>query len=221
MGKVSASILSADFMRLGEELALAESGGADYIHIDVMDGIFVPHISFGSFVTDKLAGGSSLPWDVHIMAVEPERQIDCFAVPDTEYIVVHYEAVRHLHRTLAYIRSLGKKNGVALNPATDPHVLDYVIEDIDQVLVMSVNPGFGGQKFIPSSMRKLSELRRMREDSGAGYIINIDGGVYPHNAAEIFEAGADMVISGSGIFAADDPLAALSEFRVTADRYTR
>jgi ribulose-phosphate 3-epimerase len=221
MGKIAASILSADFMKLGDEIALAESGGVDYIHVDVMDGVFVPRISFGSFVTDRIAGTSRVPWDVHIMAVEPERHIDSFAVDDTEYIVVHYEAVRHLHRTLEYIRSLGKKNGVALNPATDPRVLDYVLGDIDQVLVMSVNPGFGGQSFIPSSLRKLSELRRMREESGADYIINIDGGVYPHNAAEIFDAGADMVISGSGIFAADDPLAALSAFRAIADRYNR
>jgi ribulose-phosphate 3-epimerase len=219
MGKIAASILSADFMRLGEEIALAEAGGADYIHVDVMDGSFVPRISIGSFVTDRMAGKVSLPLDVHIMAVEPERHIDSFAGADTEYIVVHYEATRHLHRTLEYIRSLGKKSGVALNPSTDPRVLDYVLGDTDQVLVMSVNPGFGGQSFIPSSLRKLSELRRMREESGAGYIINIDGGVYPHNAAQIFEAGADMVISGSGIFSADDPVAALAEFRAIAERY--
>ncbi|MDR1292947.1 MAG: ribulose-phosphate 3-epimerase [Clostridiales Family XIII bacterium] len=216
MGKISASILSADFMKLGDEIELAGSGGADYIHVDVMDGVFVPLISFGSFVTDRMVGRSRVPWDVHLMAVEPERHIDDFATDDTEYIVVHYEASRHLHRTLEYIRSLGKKNGVALNPATDPRVLDYVIGDIDQVLVMSVNPGFGGQKFIPSSLRKLSELRRMREESGAGYVINIDGGVYPGNAAGIFDAGADMVVSGSGIFAADDPVAALAEFREIA-----
>ncbi|MDR1496178.1 MAG: ribulose-phosphate 3-epimerase [Clostridiales Family XIII bacterium] len=219
MGKIAASILSADFMRLGDEIALAEAGGADYIHIDVMDGSFVPRISIGSFVTDCMTGRVSLPLDVHIMAVEPERHIDSFAGADTEYIVVHYEAARHLHRTLSYIRSLGKKNGVALNPSTDPRVLDYVLGDIDQILVMSVNPGFGGQSLIPSSLRKLSELRRMREESGADYLINIDGGVYPHNAAEIFEAGADMVISGSGIFSADDPTAALAEFRAIAKRY--
>jgi ribulose-phosphate 3-epimerase len=153
MGKIAASILSADFMKLGDGIELARAGGADYIHIDVMDGVFVPRISFGSFVTDSLAGRAGLPFDVHIMAVEPERQIDSLASADTEYIVVHYEATRHLHRTLQYIRSLGKKNGVALNPATDPHVLDYVIGDIDQALVMSVNPGFGGQSFIPSSLR--------------------------------------------------------------------
>jgi ribulose-phosphate 3-epimerase len=205
-------------MKLGEEIALAASGGADYFHVDVMDGSFVPCISFGSFVTDKLSGKVGIPLDVHIMAVEPERQIDSLAIGDTEFIVVHYEAVRHLHRTLDYIRSLGKKNGVALNPSTDPHVLDYVLGDIDQVLVMSVNPGFGGQKFIPSSLRKLSELRRMREEAGAGYVINIDGGIYPHNAAEIFDAGADMVVSGSGIFSADDPIAALAAFRAVADR---
>ncbi|MDR2163080.1 MAG: ribulose-phosphate 3-epimerase [Clostridiales Family XIII bacterium] len=219
MGKISASILSADFMKLGKEIALAEAGAADYIHVDVMDGNFVPLISLGSYITDRLSGRVGLPLDVHIMAVEPERHINSFATDDTEYIVVHYEAVRHLHRTLEYIRSLGKKNGVALNPATDPRVLDYVIGDIDQVLVMSVNPGFGGQRFIPSSLRKLSELRSMREEAGAGYIISIDGGVYPHNALEIFEAGADMVVSGSGIFAADDPLAALTSFRSVADRY--
>jgi ribulose-phosphate 3-epimerase len=209
-------------MKLGEEIKLAASGGVDYLHIDVMDGRFVPCISYGSFVTDKLAGRiGGIPLDVHIMAVEPEKQIDNFAISDTEYIVVHYEAVRHLQRTLDYIRSLGKKSGVALNPSTDPHVLDYVLGDIDQVLVMSVNPGFGGQKFIPSSLRKLSELRRMRQESGAGYAINIDGGVYPANAAEIFDAGADMVISGAGIFSADDPVAALAAFREIADRYER
>jgi ribulose-phosphate 3-epimerase len=219
MGKIAASILSADFMKLGEEIKLAETGGADYLHVDVMDGRFVPRISLGSFVTDAMKGRTRLPLDVHIMAVEPERQIESFAIDETEYIVVHYEAVRHLHRTLAFIRSLGKKNGVALNPSTDPHVLDYVIGDIDQVLVMSVNPGFGGQSFIPSSLRKLSELRRMREEAGADYLINIDGGVSLHNAAELFESGADMVVSGSAIFAADDPLAALAEFRAIAERY--
>jgi len=219
MGKICASLLSADFMKLGKEIELAASGGADYLHIDVMDGSFVPRVSFGSFVTDNLLGRVGLPLDVHLMVVEPERQIDSFAASDTEFIVVHYEAVRHLHRTLDYIRSLGKKSGVALNPSTDPHVLDYVLGEIDQVLVMSVNPGFGGQKFIPSSLRKLSELRRMRQEAGADYAINIDGGVYPHNAAEIFEAGADMVISGSGIFSAEDPAAALAKFREVADKY--
>jgi ribulose-phosphate 3-epimerase len=219
MKKIAASILSADFMRLGEEIALAEAGGADYLHVDVMDGSFVPRISIGSFVTDKMAGRVGLPLDVHIMAVEPERLIDSFAIADTEYIVVHYEASRHLHRTLEYIRSLGKKNGVALNPSTDPRVLDYVLGDIDQVLVMSVNPGFGGQSFIPSSLRKLTALRNMREESGAGYLINIDGGVYPHNAAEIFKAGADMIVTGSGIFSAADPAAALAEFRAIAEKY--
>jgi ribulose-phosphate 3-epimerase len=219
MGKISASILAADLLHLADEVALAEAGGADYIHVDVMDGVFVPTISFGSSVTGSLAGHVKLPLDVHIMAVEPDRQIDSLACRDTEYIVVHYEATRHLHRTLHYIRSLGKKSGVALNPATDPHVLEYVLGDIDQVLVMSVNPGFGGQAFIPSSLRKLSELRDMRERSGADYIINIDGGVYTHNAAEIFEAGADMVISGTGIFGTPDPAATLAEFRAIADRY--
>jgi ribulose-phosphate 3-epimerase len=219
MGQISASLLSADFMRLGEEIAIAETGGADYLHVDVMDGVFVPRISIGSFVTDSMAGRIRLPLDVHIMAVEPERHIDDLAGDDTEYIVVHYEAVRHLHRTLAYIRSLGKKNGVALNPATDPRALDYVLGDVDQILVMSVNPGFGGQSFIPSSLRKLSQLRRMREEAGADYLINIDGGVYPSNAGEIFEAGADMIVSGSGIFSAADPLAALAEFRAVARRY--
>jgi ribulose-phosphate 3-epimerase len=221
MGKLSVSILSADFMRLGEEIALAREGGADYIHIDVMDGVFVPRVSFGSLVTDRLAGRVGLPLDVHIMAVEPERQIDSFAMDDVEYIVVHYEAARHLHRTLEHIRSLGKKSGVALNPSTDPRVLDYVIEDIDQALVMSVDPGFGGQAFIPSSLRKLSELKRMRERAGADYVISVDGGVYPHNVAEIFEAGADMAVSGSAVFAADDPPAALAAFRAAAGRRGR
>jgi ribulose-phosphate 3-epimerase len=219
MGMIAPSLLSADFMKLGEDIAAAKAGGADYLHVDVMDGSFVPRISFGSFVVDKIAGRAGMPLDIHIMAVEPERQIESLAGGDTEYIVVHYEAVRHLHRTLEHIRSLGVKNGVALNPATDPHVLDYVIGDIDQVLVMSVNPGFGGQKFIPSSLRKLSELRAMREAAGAGYIINIDGGVYPENAAEIFEAGADMIVSGAGVFAAPDPAEAVRGLRRIADKY--
>jgi ribulose-phosphate 3-epimerase len=219
MAKICASILSADFSRLGEDVAMVEKGGADYIHVDVMDGVFVPRITFGATVTDSLSGRTGLPFDVHIMAVEPERQIDSFAVPGTEYIVVHYEAVRHLQRTLQYIRSIGVKSGVALNPATDPHVLDYVTGDIDQVLVMSVNPGFAGQELIPSTLRKLPELVRMREESGADYLINIDGGVNLGNAEEIMAAGADMIVSGAAIFAADDPPEALARLRAAADRY--
>jgi ribulose-phosphate 3-epimerase len=219
MGRISASILSADFMKLGDDIEFLKAGGADYIHVDVMDGSFVPRISFGSFVTDCMAGKTGLPLDVHIMAVEPERKIDSFATADVEYIVVHYEAAQHLHRTLAYIRSLGRKNGVAINPSTDPRVLDYIIEDVDQVLVMSVNPGFGGQSFIPSSLRKIAELKRMRGDAGASFIINVDGGIGPDNAGEVFAAGADVVVSGSAIFSADDPAAALAALRAAADSH--
>jgi ribulose-phosphate 3-epimerase len=219
MGKIAASMLSADFTKLGEEIALAKAGGADYLHVDVMDGHFVPRISFGSFVVDRLVGNTGLPLDIHLMATCPEHQIESLVNDDTEYIVVHYEAVGHLHRTLEHIRSLGVKNGVALNPSTDPHVLDYVLEEIDQVLVMSVNPGFGGQKFIPSSLRKIFELKVMREAADAGYIINVDGGIHAGNAEQLFEAGADMIVSGAGIFASDDAVAATRDLCALADRY--
>lgn len=207
------SILSADFSALGDQVSAAEAGGADLLHIDVMDGHFVPNISFGSAVMKSLNGKTGLQYDVHLMIEDPDRYIEDFVTGQTEYITVHQEACRHLHRTVQHIRSAGVKAGVAINPATPVESLSEIAEDTGLILIMSVNPGFGGQKFIHSSLDKIRRLREMREERGYAFLIEVDGGVTAENAQAICEAGADILVAGSALFGAGDITARTKMFK--------
>ena len=213
MAKLAPSILSADFSRLADQIALIEQGGADYVHMDVMDGAFVPNITFGGPVVKSVVGKTGLPFDIHLMIEHPEQRIPDFVTPQTEFIVVHQEACTHLHRVIQQIKDLGVKAGVALNPATPVSSLEYVLSDLDLVLVMSVNPGFGGQKFIPSAMDKIRLLNRIRREKDLHFVIEIDGGVNLKNAADIKAAGCDILVAGSAVFGADDIPARVREFQ--------
>lgn len=213
MRKLAPSILSADFGKLAEEVAQIESGGADLVHVDVMDGHFVPNISFGAPVMKCLTGRTGLPFDVHLMIENPDAYLEDFVTPQTEYITVHQEACTHLNRTVQHIKSLGIKAGVSINPATSPSVLDYILEDVDMVLLMSVNPGFGGQKFIPSVLEKARKLRDIKIDRGLDFEIEIDGGATLDNVREIIDAGVEIVVAGSAVFKAPDIAARTAEFK--------
>ena len=212
MAKLAPSILSADFSCLGEETERIRRGGADLIHVDVMDGHFVPNISFGAAVMKSLLGKTDIPFDVHLMIEDPDKYIDDFVTENTEYITVHAEACTHINRTLQHIKSKGVKAGVALNPGTPLSVLDYVLEDADMILVMSVNPGFGGQKFIPSVLRKASELVKLREERNLDFEIEIDGGANLDNLKQITDAGVSIVVAGSSVFKADEIEKRTAEF---------
>ena len=200
MKKLAPSILSADFSKLAEEVAAAEKGGADYVHVDVMDGHFVPNITYGPVVMKSLEGKTGMPFDVHLMIENPDDYLEDFLTPNTEYITVHQEACTHLNRTIQHIKSLGVKAGVSINPATTLATLDYVLEDVDLILIMSVNPGFGGQKFIPSALDKIRELAEIRRDEGLDFEIEIDGGVNLDNVQKVAEAGTDIIVAGSAVF---------------------
>ena len=213
MRKLAPSILSADFGRLAEEVAQIERGGADLVHVDVMDGHFVPNISFGAPVMKCLTGRTGLPFDVHLMIENPDAYLEDFVTPQTEYITVHQEACTHLNRTVQHIKSLGIKAGVSINPATSLSVLDYILEDVDMVLLMSVNPGFGGQKFIPSVLEKARKLRDIKIDRGLDFEIEIDGGATLDNVREIIDAGVEIVVAGSAVFKAPDIAARTAEFK--------
>lgn len=213
MRKLAPSILSADFGRLAEEVAQIERGGADLVHVDVMDGHFVPNISFGAPVMKCLTGRTGLPFDVHLMIENPDAYLEDFVTPQTEYITVHQEACTHLNRTVQHIKSLGINAGVSINPATSPSVLDYILEDVDMVLLMSVNPGFGGQKFIPSVLEKARKLRDIKIDRGLDFEIEIDGGATLDNVREIIDAGVEIVVAGSAVFKAPDIAARTAEFK--------
>ena len=213
MYKLSPSILSADFSQLGKQVALIEKGGADLIHVDVMDGHFVPNISFGAAVMKSVRESTNLNFDVHLMIEEPDLYIDDFLTDKTEYITVHQEACRHLHRTIGHIQSLGIKAGVSLNPATPIETLTEIISDVDLILLMSVNPGFGGQKFIQGTLDKIRRLSAMRKSTGTGFMIEVDGGVNLENAASLIEAGADILVAGSAVFGAEDIVERIREFK--------
>lgn len=203
MYKLAPSILSADFGKLAEEIREVTEAGAQYLHIDVMDGSFVPSISFGMPVIKSVRPVSNCFFDVHLMIEDPDRYLEAFALAGADGITVHAEACKHLHRTVQRIKELGKKACVALNPATPLSALDYVLEDLDMVLLMSVNPGFGGQKLIENSIEKVAELRQKIEEKGLSVKIEIDGGVNLDNAGRILEAGADILVAGTAVFKGD------------------
>lgn len=213
MKKIAPSILSADFARLGEEVAAIEAGGADYVHVDVMDGHFVPNITIGPLVVEAVRRVTKLPLDVHLMIAEPDRYIPSFAEAGSDIIVVHAEATNHLHRTVQLIKSLGKKAGVSLNPATPLNVLDYVMEDLDLVLLMTVNPGFGGQSFIEACIPKIQALRAIMDRRGVEAELEVDGGVKVDNIARIAHAGADVFVAGSAVFNSPDYAATIGELK--------
>ena len=202
--QLAPSILSADFGRLEEDVKAIETGGAHLIHVDVMDGHFVPNISFGAAVMKSLQGRTNLPFDVHLMIENPDQYLEEFVTPQTEYITVHQEACVHLHRTLQHIRDTGVKAGVSINPATPLCMLDEVLEEADLILIMSVNPGFGGQKMIPATLRKIEALQKRKQEQGLRYMIEIDGGVNPDNIARVKEAGTEIIVAGSAVFKAED-----------------
>ncbi len=213
MLKLAPSILSADFGHLAEDVKKIEEGGADYIHVDVMDGHFVPNISFGAPVMKCLNGKTGLPYDVHLMIENPDRYIDDFVTPQTEYITVHQEACVHLHRTIQNIKSKGVKAGVSINPATPVSTLECILPDVDMVLIMSVNPGFGGQKFIPGALGKVRELAEVKRSKGLDFVIEIDGGITLDNIGEVMEAGVEMAVAGSAVFKAEDVVERVREFK--------
>jgi len=203
MIKVAPSLLAADYLRIGADIRRMAEAGADYLHFDVMDGSFVPNISFGQGVAQR-AAECGLPVDAHLMIVNPEKYIDAFAKAGCRYITVHAEATHHLHRALQQIRAAGCLAGVALNPATSPECLRYVMGDFDLALVMTVNPGFGGQKLIPGCVGKVAEIRGMLDRAGCEAIIEVDGGVNLLTAPELMAKGADMLVAGSALFGAAD-----------------
>ncbi|MBS1913186.1 MAG: ribulose-phosphate 3-epimerase [Bacteroidetes bacterium] len=208
------SLLSANFTRLADDVRRMEEGGADFLHVDVMDGHFVPNITIGPPVVQALKSVTELPLDCHLMISDPDRYVEAFAEAGAAWITVHVEAAIHLHRTVQLIRSLGVHPGVALNPATSLSAIEEILPDVDMVLLMSVEPGFGGQSFIPSLFRRARTVRRMLDDAGNGTcLIEADGGIKLENVREVYEAGVDVIVSGSGVFGTPDPVNTLRRMR--------
>jgi ribulose-phosphate 3-epimerase len=214
--RIAPSILSADFAHLADAVARVQEGGADLLHVDVMDGHFVPNITVGPPVVAGLKRSTTLPLDVHLMIDDPDRYLEAFVKAGASMITVHAEVLPHLHRTLTQIRALGAKAGVAINPSTPVAVVADVIAEMDHLLVMSVNPGFGGQTFIPHTFRKLAQARDLLAQAGSPAAIEVDGGIDPSNAAALVEAGAMILVAGSAIFGRPDPGAAIRALRQAA-----
>lgn len=213
MIKIAPSILSADFSILADEVASLEKAGADYIHVDIMDGHFVPNITFGPGVVKALKRKTSLPLDVHLMIENPDQYIDAFIEAGADIVTVHVEAATHLQRTLSTIRKKGVKAGISLNPATPVQYVDYVLDDIDMVLIMTVNPGFGGQKFIPSMIPKIQKVRDLVEGMKHAIEIEVDGGITPDNVDSVIAAGANVIVAGSAVFQASDRKKVVQDLR--------
>ncbi|MGF7057277.1 ribulose-phosphate 3-epimerase [Brassicibacter mesophilus] len=213
MIKIAPSILSADFSRLAEQIEQIEKGGADIVHLDVMDGHFVPNITFGPPVIKKLRNITKLPFDIHLMIEKPERYIEEFAKAGADIITVHQEASVHLHRTIQQIKACGVKAGVALNPSTSLDTIKYILNDIDMVLIMTVNPGFGGQSFIKQMGDKILELRKLIDRLGLNIDIEVDGGIKLDNIKEVIGYGATIAVAGSAIFGADNIIEATNKFK--------
>lgn len=215
--KIAPSLLSADFAAIAEQIALVEAAGADELHLDSMDGRFVPNLTWGMKIVKDLRRLTSLPFDCHLMIVEPEKYVDAFREAGADVITFHYEATAHQHRLLRHLRSIGAKAGIAINPGTPTSMLFDLIEEIDRVLVMSVNPGFGGQSFIERALVKVAEVRALLSERNPGCEIEVDGGIGAANIERAVVAGADVLVAGNSVFAAEDPGRALREMRARVD----
>lgn len=210
---VSPSLLSADFLNLERDVEMLNQSQADWLHLDIMDGIFVPNISFGLPIIESISKKAKKPLDVHLMIVDPDRYVEAFKKAGADILTVHYEACNHLHRTIQHIKSYGMKAAVSLNPHTSINLLENIITELDMVLLMSVNPGFGGQKFIPQTNTKVKQLKDLIKATNSSALIQVDGGVDQTNAKALFEAGADCLVAGSYVFKSDDPFKAIETLK--------